>query len=121
MDNTNLLIRFFLTSSRVFKANVSVNRTLNPDLKDLILEYVMPQYVWIAELTDRSLIKQENPKAKGIIILDATEANIDFNKPLILAAYQGKVIVFDNSKQLEEHQIDIEPFNIFMDNLKPLI
>jgi hypothetical protein len=119
-DNTNLLIRFFLTSSRAFKENISLNKSLNPDLRDFILEYVMPQYVWIAELTDKTLIRQEYPKAYGMVILDATEANIDFNKPLILAAYQGKVIVFDNSRQLEEHQIDIEPFDIFTDNLKPL-
>lgn len=119
-DNTNLLIRFFLTSSRAFKERISSNKSLNPDLKDLILEYVMPQYVWIAELTDKNLITQESPKASGIIILDATEANIDFNKPLILAAYQGKVIVFDNSRQLEANEIDIEPFDIFTDNLKHL-
>lgn len=120
MDNTKLLIRFFLTSSRSFKENISLNKSLNPDLKDIILEYVMPQYVWIAELTDKKLIRQKNPKANGIIILDATEANIDFNKPLILAAYQGKVIVFDNSRQLEAQSINIEPFDIFTDNLKPL-
>ena len=119
-DNTKMLIRFFLTSSRAFKENISLNKSLNPDLKDFILEYVMPQYIWIAELTDKNLIRQKHPKANGMIILDATEANIDFNKPLILAAYQGKVIVFDNSRQLVEHSIDIEPFDIFTDNLKPL-
>jgi hypothetical protein len=118
LDNTNLLIRFFLTSSRTFKEKITLNRSLHPDLKDFILEYVMPQYVWIAELTDKDLIRQERPKASGIIILDATEANIDFNKPLILAAYQRKVIVFDNNRRLEENNIDIEPFDIFTDNLK---
>jgi hypothetical protein len=80
----------------------------------------MPQYVWIAELTDKNLIRQMYPKANGMIILDATEANTDFNKPLILAAYQGRVIVFDNNRKLEENEIEIEPFDIFTDNLKSL-
>jgi hypothetical protein len=119
-DNTSLLIRFFLTTSRAFKENMALNRSLNSDLKDFILEYVMPQYVWIAELTDKNLIRQMYPKANGMIILDATEANTDFNKPLILAAYQGRVIVFDNNRKLEENEIEIEPFDIFTDNLKSL-
>jgi hypothetical protein len=117
-NNTQLLIRFFLTTSRAFKESITLNTSLNPDLKDIILEYVMPQHVWIAELSDKTLIQQNDPKANGIIILDATEPNLEFNKPMILAAYQGKVIVYDNSRKLGESILEIDPFDIFIDNLK---
>jgi hypothetical protein len=116
--NSQVLIRFFLASSRSFKENVSLNELLNPDIKDFILEYAMPKFIWVAELSNKELIKQNPPLADGLIILDATEANVEFNKPLILASYQDKMIVFDKDNKLEENSLSIAPFHIYSNNLK---
>ena len=91
--NSKILLRFFLASSRSFKNEVAKNETLQPELKGLLLEISMPKFIWVAEISTKTLIKQK--KANGMVILDATEANIYFNKPLIIAAYQDKVINFD--------------------------
>jgi len=59
-------------------------------------------------------------KANGIVILDATEANIYFFKPLIVAAYQGKVINFEeDTGKLVNKKLTLNDFVIFENNLKP--
>lgn len=56
--------------------------------------------------------------ANGIVILDATEANIYFNKPLILAAFQNKLISFnEKSGKLESNLLNLQNFTIFEHNI----
>ena len=69
----------------------------------------------------RLIIYSLGKKANGIVILDATEANIYFNKPLIVAAYQGKFIKFDLSHgKLENNTLSLNPFNFYENNLRNL-
>lgn len=76
----------------------------------------MPKFIWVAEVSSKDLIKEK--KANGIIIVDATEANIYFNKPLILAAYQDKLIIFDEiTYTLESNVFPLQEFRIFEHNL----
>ena len=76
----------------------------------------MPKFIWVAEVSSQDLIKEK--KANGIIIVDATEANIYFNKPLILGAYQDKLILFDEiSGNLESNVLPLQDFRIFEHNL----
>ena len=78
----------------------------------------MPKFIWVAELSDKDLIKKN--KANGLVIVDATEANIYFNKPLIIAAYQGKVINFEeDTDKLVNKNLTLNDFVIFENNLKP--
>lgn len=115
-DYSEILLRFYLASSRSFKNEIAVNHTVAPDLKGLILEASMPKFIWVAELSTKELIKQK--KANGMVVLDATEANIYFNKPLILAAYQGKVVFFEeSSNKLESDSLPLPDFSIFEHNL----
>jgi hypothetical protein len=117
LDNSEILLRFFLASSRSFKDGLCKNTSFQSDLKDIILETAMPKFIWVAELSTKNLIKQK--KANGLIILDATEANIYFNKPLVIAAYQGKVINFEESTgKLENNVLALQDFTIFEKNLK---
>lgn len=116
-DNKEVLIRFFLTSSRSLKDSLAVNDTLQADVKDLVMEIPMPKFAWVAEISDKILIKQG--KANGLILLDATEANIYYNKPRIFAAYQDKLIKFDQSNgKLENNSLTLQPFNIYTHNLR---
>lgn len=114
-DNSNILIRFYLASSRSFKNEVAKNDTIQEDFKDWLLEASMPKFIWVAEISTKDLIKQK--KANGLVILDATEANIYFNKPLILAAYQDKLVIFDENSKLESVLLHLQDFSIFEHNL----
>lgn len=116
-DGSNILIRCFLASSRTFKDSIARNKTMIEDLQGLILETSMPKFIWVAEMTDKDLLK--NREAKGLIIVDATEANVKFNKPLILAAYDNNIICYEQSSgNLENYSIPLHNFCIFDNNLK---
>lgn len=115
-NNSQVLLRFYLASSRSFKNAVARNATIEDDFKGLLLEASMPKFIWVAEISNKDLIKQK--RANGMVILDATEANIYFNKPLILAAYQGKMVSFDESTgKLENVVLPLPDFSIFEQNL----
>lgn len=115
-NGSQILLRFYLASSRSFKDAIAKNNTLQEDLKGILIESSMPKFIWVAEVSSKDLIKEK--KANGIVIVDATEANIYFNKPLILAAYQDKLILFDeNSGTLESNVLPLQAFRIFEQNL----
>ncbi|HSH65332.1 MAG TPA: hypothetical protein VLB84_05910 [Bacteroidia bacterium] len=117
--NDEVLIRFFLTSSRSFKHAVSFNPGLDLNVRDIILEAQMPKFVWIAELGTRESFKDN--KAQGMLILDATEANLYNNYPLILAYYGDKLITPNlEANTLEEKIVSLSSFLIYENNLKPV-
>jgi len=119
-NNTNVLVRTYLASSRSFKDKLAINKSFSGDIRDIILEMAMPKFIWVSELSTKELMKEQ--KANGIVILDATEANIYFFKPLIIAAYQGKVINFEaNSGKLENKDLTLSDYVIFENNLKPFV
>ncbi|RZL53709.1 MAG: hypothetical protein EOO93_20705, partial [Pedobacter sp.] len=106
-NDSEVLLRTYLASSRSFKDVLATNSSFSSDLKDIILELAMPKFIWITEISNKELMKSK--KANGVIILDATEANIIFNKPLIIASYQGKVINFEaDTKKLEKNDLPLD-------------
>jgi len=51
-------MRFFLTTSRSLKDNLLKNDLFNEELKDIIIAYQLPQFVWIVEIsTEKSVLK----------------------------------------------------------------
>lgn len=117
-DNSELFIRIFLTSSRSYKNELSLNQSFTSiDLKTLILETQMPKFIWIAELSTKVLIKQG--LAFGIVILDATEANIAYLKPLLIGA-DGRIVIKpeDITQKLKKILLPLHPFKIYSNNLK---
>jgi hypothetical protein len=117
-DNSEVLIRFFLSSSRSFKDSLALNSSFDAELRDMILEMPMPKFIWVAEITNKALIKAK--QANGLVILDATEANIS-HKPLIFAGFAGRAISFDlTTGELEDKLLTLPPFSIYQGNLKNL-
>jgi hypothetical protein len=113
LPDSEILTRFFLTSSRTYKNKVAGMISMSEDLKSLILETSMPKFIWIGELTTKALLKEQ--AVNGIVILDATEANILHNKPLIMAAFVGKIVTFAGSKRiLSKIDLDFNHFDIFI-------
>lgn len=114
-NGKSVLIRFYLASSRSYKDELALNQTFDHEVKNRILETPMAKFIWVTELTNKQLIK--NKMADGLILLDATEANINYRKPLIVAAYEGKYRTISNFKGVD---ISLQPFIIYESNLKNL-
>lgn len=114
---SEIYLRFFLTSSRSFKNSLNFNRTMNDDVKQLILEKPMPKFIWVGELSTKELIKKK--EANGLILLDATEANTSYLRPLILAFYLNILISIDSKSSIfTKKDIALSTFRIFTNNLK---
>ncbi len=115
-DNSEVLLRFYLASSRSFKDATARNDSMQEDLKAFLIEAKMPKFIWVADISSKDLIKDK--KADGIIVVDATEAVLDFNKPLILAAYQDRLLLFDEtSGSLQSNVLPLQEFRIFEQNV----
>ncbi len=115
-DDQEILVRFFLTSGRSYKDKLSTNDSFSDDVKEKILATPLPKFIWVAELSNRGLIQQR--WANGVVLLDATEANTDLNKPLVFGAYGGKIIEPDPvSGELKLKPIPLADFLIYESNL----
>lgn len=116
-SGSELFIRFYLTSSRSYKHELVLNRTFDTNIKSLILDTPMPKFIWIGEISTKELIKQE--LASGVIIIDATEANLLSLKALIFATYKNEFIYFDEKqKNFTKNALSLQSFSIFTNNLK---
>lgn len=88
------------------------------NLKALIMSKSFPKFVWITEVSDESIPSGE---AKGLIILDATEANTLDYRPLIFAMCNGFVVQYDKSERsIKSSQGVGGSFAVFDNNLKKL-
>lgn len=127
-NDSEIILRTYLCSSRSFKDCLIKNDTFNSDLKEIILELPMPKFIWITEISDKATIKQK--KATGIIIIDATEPNTNDYKPLIIAAYQNRLLKTELTKdclkkdvfyyELKDFSLPLSKFNIFNISLKEI-
>ncbi len=115
--NSNLLIKVYLTSSRSFKDGLSLTDDFQTDVRDIILDLLMPKFIWVGELSTKELLKQH--QSFGLIILDATEPNIFYSKPLLFAAYNGFILKLNqNEGKFEKELLPLHPFKCFLKNLK---
>jgi hypothetical protein len=115
-NNTEVLFRFYLMSGRTFKDSLVTNNSFDETIKSFIIEKQMPKFIWIAELSSKELMK--NKTANGLLIIDATEPNLWSSKPLLIAAYQGNYIEFDeHSEVLVNKNLYLSDFNTFESNL----
>jgi hypothetical protein len=117
---STIFFRMSLTSNRSFKDRIAHDELMQEELKTIIIETSMPKFVWVAELGNKSLFSEG--KANVLMVVDATEANIYNNKPLIIAAYQNKVITFDNQTGVFEcDALSLTPFSLLINNLKKIV
>jgi hypothetical protein len=114
---TELFLRIYLTSSRSYKEYLAKDTSHNSDFRNLILEKPMPKFIWVGEISTKTLIKQK--KANGLIIIDATEPNLMNFKPLIVSGYIDIFYYPDSkSRELIKNQLPLGEFFIFKNNLK---
>lgn len=116
-DGRELYMRTFLCSARSYREYVAFGN-MSSAMKGLIMNKSFPKFVWVAEISDKSIHKGE---AKGLVILDATEANIFDLRPLILAICGGYVVQYDkNEKSVKSAPMVGGYFDIYDNNLKKL-
>ena len=106
------LFKTFLTSSRSFKNEISLNETLDDNIKELILSLSMPKFIWITELSDRKLILDN--LCLGMLIVDATEPKI---MGLIAGLIENHYIT-NNLSTFAKIKIPLSPFKGYQGNLK---
>lgn len=116
-EDTEIVLRTFLASSRSFKAKLALNDSFTSDAKTIVMQIAMPKFIWVAEISDKELIK--NKTATGLILLDATEAIIKNFKPLILGFLQEKMLSVNKiSGILQLDSLTLGQFKIYEQNLE---
>lgn len=117
LPHTDLFIRTFFTSSRAYKDYILKQAGITPAIREEILSRMMGEYIWVGELTTKTLIKTR--KAQGMIIIDASEVNTVNNNAFIFAGYGDNYFTPDPIyRELKETRIPLGHFNIFINNLK---
>lgn len=117
-EHSEIVLRVFLASSRSYKHELARNNGVSGELKNLLIETQMSKFIWVAEISTKELIKAG--KASGLMIVDATEANV-YHKvnPLIMAVFDGNLLVLEKSSgKLQKKVLHSEPFSIYDHNLK---
>jgi hypothetical protein len=116
-EGTELFIRIFLTSSRSYKDYLSQDQSFQHNFRTFILDTPMSKFIWVGEISSRELIKQK--KAKGLIIINATEPKLINNDALVVSGYDDRFYHPDDvSRELVENFVALGEFNIYTNNLK---
>ena len=116
-NESEVLMRSFLTSSRSYKQYVALNSTIDNYLKDEILELEMPKFIWIFELSNKDIFKKG--MIDGLLIFDATEPKSKNYESLIVAIHSNSIVKYSkNVKSLEKISLHLQPFLKFNSNLK---
>lgn len=114
IDKDEVVVRFFLTSSRSFKNCVNSDANFDEDLKNVIVGISMPKFVWIAELTSRELFCQG--KVDGFIILDATGSKT--TESIVFIAYSDRFIFIDQGVFNVVKRMNHNVYTMYKNNLK---
>lgn len=93
----DFVFRFYLTSSRSFKAHIAKLEAMDVGLKNSIMLIKMPKFIWVGELYQKDGLEIGKSDAEGIVILDATEANRDSIDALIFAGYPDRCISMNDN------------------------
>lgn len=111
----DLILRFYLTSSRSFKNHITRQENMNDNTKFDIISIKMPKFIWCAELYKRDNYLG-NKEALSLILLDATEADYENFDALIFAGYEDRCLCMSDGK-LNELQYEFKNY-LYFSNLK---
>ncbi|MCU0453443.1 MAG: hypothetical protein MUE68_07270 [Bacteroidetes bacterium] len=108
-----VVLRPFLTSSRSFKSKIAYDRHLGNDSKELILQTLMPKFVWVVELTDKQ--SACNRRSRGLVVLDATENDGRSSDALLFVALPETFVTVEKH-EAREIKIPLNPFEMYSSN-----
>jgi hypothetical protein len=84
--------RMFLASGRSYRDYIQRNKSIASELKDMLTRVMMAKFIWVFEV-----YLQGTPDVSGLMILDATEPNIEGTLPLTLVYWNDKGMVKDGN------------------------
>jgi hypothetical protein len=105
------LIKTFLASSRSFKNSIALNVDLNIDAKELLLSTVMPKFIWVMEISDKTLVMSN--QISGMVIMDATEPK----RLGVIAAIIENMYIINDLTTFNKISISLPPFSAYDNNL----
>lgn len=112
IKNDEIILKVFLASSRSYKHYISQNDTIDLLPKELILRVPMPKFIWIAELSNRDLIKKN--LINGLLIVDATETKHHG----LIAGFIGNYYFTENLNEIVQINVPLQPFKNYSNNLR---
>ncbi|GAC1314166.1 MAG: hypothetical protein NVSMB24_38480 [Mucilaginibacter sp.] len=112
LNANEVVLKTFLTSSRSYKEYLALKSGMEEDAKDLLLATSMPKFIWVTELSDKALLKQQ--ECFGVILIDATEPQ---KEGVVASLFENKYLSYDFSK-FNIFEIPLQPFNFYANNLK---
>jgi hypothetical protein len=107
----SVVFRLFLTSSRSFKNKIALDSDIDLELKEKILETLMPKFIWVAEIIDEKKFFPEQ-KAFGLIVIDATETSETKAESILFVLYKDEYILFEKEKLIIE-RVKASSFKIY--------
>lgn len=113
LHKQDITMRVFLCSTRSYREYIN-HSSMSDEMKRMVARLTMPKFIWVAELSDRSLLKQGI--AKGIILLDATECKTEYHNALLVSMCEGEVLCREHGS-LKRGLIKMNQFNMY-NNLK---
>ncbi len=111
LNDVDIVMKVFLASSRSYKDYLNSNATLDPVVKELLLRSPMPKFVWISEISNKELLKEEN--VNGFLIIDATATKSHG----LIAGLVGKTYFTENLNEILQINISLQPFKCYQNNL----
>lgn len=114
-SQTQLISRLLLTSSRSFKRVIRDYKD-NRDIITLMLNIVMPKFIYLCEITSPSLFNKK--LSLGLIIFDSTSSKHDSVRNNLLAIIYPDKIYLNKSGTLIQKTIKINPIPLYINNLK---
>ncbi|WP_045217758.1 hypothetical protein [Desulfonatronovibrio magnus] len=103
-----------MTSTRSLKRIAYNNKSMNDDLKSLLLRLPTPQFVWCADF----ISKDDFSLTVSRIIIDATAGTFE-PEPWLIYHDQEHIIFYDSDEdQWYQHDVVIHPYETYRNNLK---
>lgn len=114
--DSDVYLRFYLSSSRSYKNYIALNKDLNEELKELFVNISMPKFIWVGELLTQQSLRDE--KCVGLIAIDATESNDRNFKPLIFVLYHKYMLIKDGDNiEILINRKPLTEFEVYKNNL----
>ncbi len=117
---TSPVVRYFVTTSAALKRYFKETKSqFPPDLFIALIELVLPQFVWIAELAN--LDDWKHKRFNSLVIFDATASALE-PLPYFLVTGQTKALIFDRAIDgvgyIEYGDAPLNPMSEFRSNLQ---
>jgi hypothetical protein len=120
-DTESIIIKLFLASSRSYKEHLALNKSVNPNIKALFLNRVMPKFIWVGEVSKST--SYERGICDGIILQDATEPlkstnDTLFDKVSLIAGYLNDIYFTQQSGRFQTVKLGATSFESYKHNIK---